>query len=353
MTRRTAWLVAGLTLSMFAQPRLAAPAAAPDTARAMEPTALERTRAEAKALMPVAETALGRAFLQATDELPPIEGERTLYVRRRPRAAITPETYEALGDSARKGFEATQAGEDWIYRLYSSPLAYLRALDFAAQAGLKSVDGERVADFGFGNIGQLRVLASLGADAVGVEIDGFLDALYRGSDQGEVKRAAVAGKGRAGTVALAFGQFPATPRMVDAVGKGVALFMSKNTLKLGYVHPERDANPDQLVHLGVDDETFLRRVFECLEPGGLFLVYNLYGPQAPPDQPYRPWATGGFPFPRELAERTGFEVVHWNRDDSEGARRMGRALGWNEGMTDEKFATEFNAMVPLLRTRAR
>ena len=111
MTRRTAWLVAVLQLSVLARPGPAAHAAAPDSAGTKEPTALERTRAEAKALLPVAESDLGRAFLQATDVLPPVEGERTLYVRRRPRAAITPERYEALDDSARAGFEATQAGE--------------------------------------------------------------------------------------------------------------------------------------------------------------------------------------------------------------------------------------------------
>src|SRR5690606_11718380 len=59
---------------------------------------------------------------------------------------------------------------------YGSPLAYARALDVAAAAdpALTSLAGKRVLDYGYGTIGHLRLMASLGAHAVGVDVDSFL-----------------------------------------------------------------------------------------------------------------------------------------------------------------------------------
>ena len=54
--------------------------------------------------------------------------------------------------------------------------------------------------------------------------------------------------------------------------------------------------------------------------------------QNPPDEPYIPHATGGCPFERALIEGTGFEIVAFDVNDTEAARAMGRALGWDEGM---------------------
>jgi len=53
-----------------------------------------------------------------------------------------------------------------------------------------SVDGKRILDFGYGTVGHLRLLASLGADMVGVEVDPLLRALYSApGDQGAIARA--------------------------------------------------------------------------------------------------------------------------------------------------------------------
>ena len=62
------------------------------------------------------------------------------------------------------------------------------------------------------------------------------------------------------------------------------------------------------------------------------IVYNLYPPQAPEDENYIPWATGKFPFDRELCEEIGFEIVEWNVPDNEFAHEMARRLGWAERM---------------------
>lgn len=313
------------------------------------PTAREAIRAEAGAMRPLAESALGRAFLDASAELPPMTPRKVWFDRKR-RSALAPEAYAALPESGRAGYEELDVTEDWYYRLYSSPLAYLRALDYAVAAGLESIDGARLADFGFGNMGQVRALAMMGAHVTGIEIDGMLDAMYRMSDdRGPIARAKSAGAGEPGHVQLVFGQYPSTDAITKEVGAGYDLFMSKNTLKLGYIHPERDTDPRNLVHLGVDDSTYVTRVHDALRPGGLFVIYNLYGQQAAPDQPYRPWATGECPFERGLMERAGFEILRWNEDDSRMARDMGRALGWNANMDDSTFVKEFNAMVTVAR----
>lgn len=324
------------------------------TARADDPqppTARETIAAEAKTLRPLAESDLGRSFLDASAELPPMTPRQVWFDRKR-RSALTDAAYDSLIESERVGYLRIDVTENWYYRLYSTPLAYLRTLDFAAAAGMKSADGAKIADFGFGNMGQVRALASLGAHVTGIEIGGMLDAMYRlPDDRGPLARAPSAGNGKPGFVQLVFGQFPSNAAITGEVGGGYDLFMSKNTLKKGYVHPARETDPDNLVHLGVDDATYVARVHDALKPGGLFVIYNLYGQQAPPDKPYKPWATGECPFDRGLMEHAGFEIVRWNEDDSGTARRMGRALGWSANMDDSTYVKEFNAMVTVARRK--
>lgn len=313
------------------------------------PYRAQLTESAAK-LASFAETDLGRTFVAVADDLPAMGEPRTIYFRRADRSTLTPEEHAALPEEERSTYAERAVGESMYYGLFSTPLAYLRALDLASQAGLTSVDGARVADFGFGNLGQLRMLASMGADATGIEIDGMHDCVFRmPGDQGAVDRAPEAGAGEPGRVSLVFGQYPATDAIRSAVGTGYALFMSKNTLKKGYIHPERPADPKQLVHLGVDDETFARAVYDALAPGGLFIIYNLYPKPAAPDEPYVPWASGECPFERTLLETVGFTVVAWNTDDTDKARAMGRVLGWNEGQTDADYADGMNAMFTILR----
>jgi hypothetical protein len=120
------------------------------------------------------------------------------------------------------------------------------------------------------------------------------------------------------------------------VGGGYDVFVSKNTLKRGYIHPEQQVDPRMLVHLRVDDETYVRAVFDLLKPGGFALIYNLSPAPAKEGEPYKPWADGRSPFTRELYERVGFAVVAFDLDDSAAAREMGKALGWAEGMDLEK-----------------
>ena len=126
----------------------------------------------------------------------------------------------------------------------------------------------------------------------------------------------------------------------EAVGGGYDLFVSKNVLKRGYIHPERFASEKHLISLGVDDESFVRTLHEMLAPGGKVLIYNLAPPPAPLDKPYIPWADGRCPFAREVWEKLGFRVVVFDRDDTPAAHKMAHALGWDrEEGGGELFAT--------------
>jgi SAM-dependent methyltransferase len=304
-----------------------------DTATA-PPTPVEMVRAEAEALAPQMRSDLVRRFLGATADLPEIDGERTVWWNRAERRALRPDQVDAMDEAQLDGFRELSLGpEFYYYTAYGTPLAYARALDLAAAHGFESADGRRILDFGFGGIGHLRLLASLGGHVTGIEILELLREFYREpGDTGTIPRSAAAPPGSPGTLTLLYGSFPGDAAILRAAGAGYDLVLSKNVLKLGYVHPEREADPRRLVHLGVDDETFVRAVHDLLNPGGLFVIYNLYPQQAPPDEAYIPHATGGCPFDRGLVESVGSEIVAFNRADTAAARRMGEALGWADSM---------------------
>lgn len=298
------------------------------TTQPTAPTAVAELQREAAALMPLVEAKGTKRFLEATRDLPSIAPRKIQYDESRTHYYRNAELV-ALAESERAGLKERDLDEGFYYTTrYGTPLAYARPLDILAAAGLKDVAGKRILDYGYGGIGHLRLLASLGADAVGVEVDPLLPVLYgEPGDQGVIR-----GRGlRKGRVTLVHGQFPATDEVKRAVGGEYDLFISKNTLKNGYIHPAEPVDPKRLVHLGVDEETFVRTLHGILKPGGLVLIYNLCPAPAPPGKPYIPWADGRCPFPRAMWESAGFRVIEFDRDDSTAARRMGKALGWDQG----------------------
>lgn len=311
------------------------PALAQD--QAPQPSAVETIQREARAVRPLVESRLATDFLDATANLPS-PGPRVVYYNRKTRDAMT--EAEAIDRGVEsleaEGYAKSEIPERFFYfTRYGTPIAYARAIDLAAKHGLESVDGKKVLDFGYGGIGHLRLLASLGAHVTGVEVDPLLKAVYSANpaDTGAVPRAKIAGTGANGSITLLHGQFPKDQDLVGAVGGGHALLISKNVLKRGYIHPEREpASPQMLIDLGVDDDTFLRRAHDALAPGGLFVIYNFYPKPKAPDEPYIPWADGRTPFSKEAYERAGFEVLEYNRDDTPAAREVGAQLGWGASM---------------------
>lgn len=284
---------------------------------------MSELRAEAKALAPLVHTRLAREFLAAVPKLPAV-APRTAYRDSARTRAWSEREAAALPDSVRARLVPRTLDETFYYDTrYGSPLAYVRALEILGEHGVASVRGKRIADFGCGMLGQLRLLAENGADAIGIDVDPMLPALYsEPGDQGAIG---------AGHVALATDQWPATETMVRDVGTGLDLFISKNTLKNGYLHPAEPADARMLVHLGVSDSEFVSALAKTVKKGGRVLVYNLCPAPAPPGKPYIPWADGRCPFPRAMWEAAGFRVVEFDRDDGPAARAMGHALGWDRG----------------------
>jgi hypothetical protein len=294
----------------------------------------EDLSAEAERLRPLLSTNLAREFLGSVGCLTAPETPRTVWYHRQDRVALSPEEAAARTAEELEGFEETELDERfyWFTR-YGTPLAFVRPLEVLGGAGMESAEGTRLLDFGFGSIGQLRMLASVGADVTGIEVDPLLERLYsRPEDTGAIARCGPAEPG--GRLRLLFGRFPAEESIVRDAGEGYDVFVSKNTLKRGYIHPEQEVDPRMLVHLGVTDADFVAAVHALLKPGGGFLIYNLC--PAPSPEKYIPWADGRSPFDRELLESSGFDVLAFDQDDTEAARAMGEALGWAESMDLEK-----------------
>jgi hypothetical protein len=303
---------------------------------AAAPSRVQQLREEARALAPLVHTALARDFLGAVPWLPHVE-PRTVYRDSARTRAWTAREAAALPDSVRSRLVPRTLDEAFYYDTrYGSPLTYVRALEILGEHGVTGVRGRKVADFGCGMLGQLRLLAELGAQTVDIDVDPLLPALYsEPGDQGAVGP---------GSVRLATGQWPATAEMVEQVGRGYDVFMSKNTLKNGYLHPAEAVDPRLLVHLGMSDSAYVAALARTVRRGGRVLIYNLCPAPAPPGKPYFPWADGRCPFPRAAWEAAGFKVEAFDVDDSPAARAMGHALGWDQGdgsmkLEQDLFAT--------------
>ncbi len=357
-----------LTLTGCAtQPRLNAPARSESVSRpatqaeiTSSPT-LRRLASEAALLQPLAQSDLTRRFLGATNALPKI-APRTAYVNEVTREYFSATARAALPDARRATLSEVQLDEyRYYYTKYGSPLAYLRALEFANDKNLTDVAGKRILDFGYGSIGHLRLLASLGAQVTGIDPDSYLAALYSdAADQGAVALAANAsrrGRGSPGSITLVKGYWPRDAKIVEQVGRGYDLILSKNTLKRGYVKPERKVDDKrQLVDLGVSDQVFLTAIFNTLAPGGKLVIYNLHPKPAGPKEKYKPFADGRSPFSREQYEKAGLNVVAFDSEDHTTARKIGRLLKWDQnekGETIDDLDSNLFALVTVVTRPAQ
>jgi hypothetical protein len=285
-------------------------------------------RQEAADLLPQMKSDLAKDFLRATERLPAMP-HRTLFEDPDTKLVYSKRAMAQLSEAQRRKLRPRVFDESFYYTTkYGTPLAYARPLELLGQAGIRSVARRRILDFGYGTVGHLRLLANLRADLVGVDVDPLLRELYtEPGDQGAIANP----DGPGGRITLVNGRFPADQDVRKQVGGGYDLILSKNTLKRGYIHPSRPADPKRLIHLGVEDAAFLKALYDSLNPGGWLLIYNLSPAQSPPDQPYKPWADGTNPFPRSLWQAAGFKVISFDVDDSEAARAMAHALKWDQG----------------------
>lgn len=311
------------------------PMAAPSPkAAAPSPSAVERIRADARRLGPLVHAPFTRRFLGATESLPHV-APRTLYRTADKARYYTAAEAAALAEPERRALVPQPADESVYYETkYGSPLSYARPLEILADAGVAMRAGTRVLDFGFGYVGHLRLMASLGLDALGVDVDPMLRALYaEPGDQG-----AIAGT-PPGRVRLVIGRFPAQAEVRAAVGGGYDVVLSKNVLKRGYIHPDRPADPKLLIDLGARDDDVLAAFHDALVPRGVMLVYNICPALTLPDKPFIPWSDGRSPFSEAQWRAAGFDVLAFDRDDVATMRAFARALGWGDD-PDEKWDLE-------------
>lgn len=347
MTRFHRFLVGALAIASLGSMPTIATALEPTT-QPTEPIGAAALRQEAKALAPIVKGDFTKKFLAATAELPSVK-TRTAYVDPKARLYVSKSDYEKRTEKDREGLETREFDERiYYYTRYGSPLAYTRVWETLAKHGVRDLTGSRILDYGYGTVGHLRLLASLGIDAVGVDVDPFLTALYsEPSDQGDVKGVS----GKDGRVTLVSGQWPADVNTKKAVGDGYDLFISKNTLKNGYIHPSQPVDKRMLVDLGVSDEEYVKALASIVKKGGHVIIYNICPAPNPPDKPYIPWADGKCPFPRSMWEKAGFEVLAFDEDDCKPMREMGLALGWDAGQSREEYEADFFAHYSLFRRR--
>lgn len=302
-------------------------------------------RREAAQLATLVKSELAQRFLAATTRLPE-PTSRTLFRNSDRSRTLSAEEFARLTETERSDYKPVELPPAFYYRTrYGSPLAYARALDLAAQAGLAELRGRRVLDFGYGGIGHLRLLAECGAHAVGVDVDPLLAAYYaEPNDTGDITSADAKGR-----ITLMHGRFPGEERAKEAVGGSYDLILSKNTLKNGYINPERQVDPRMLVSLGVDHDVFVRALFDALKPGGILLIYNICPAPAPPDKPYIPWADGRSPFSEETLKNAGFRVLAFDARDDLAARALGKAMGWDQGPNGMNLESDLFAWYTLLQ----
>jgi SAM-dependent methyltransferase len=307
-------------------------------AQASEPSGVARIRIDAEALTPWVQSRPAHDFLNAGTRLPAIR-TRTLYHDPASKKYFTRHAAEQLEAPAREKLQEIEVDEAFYYNTrYGSPLAYARPLELLGRSGLEGLARQRILDFGCGGIGPLRMMASCGADVVGVDVDPMLESLY--SEPGDL---GVIGSGR---LALHIGRYPASEAMRAKVGEGYDVILSKNTLKRGYVHPESGR---AFIDLGMSDEQFLATLLAALKPGGRMMIFNLGPAPNAPGQPYRPMADCRCPFPRLAWEQAGFVVEAFDRDDTLAAREMGALLGWNKGLGSMDLETDLFATYTIVR----
>jgi SAM-dependent methyltransferase len=313
-------------------------------------TGLAVLREEADAMRPFVQSDLARRFLDSVDDLPSVK-PRKLYHDRIKNQYYTAAEAERVPQTARSSWTVREVDESFYYTTkYGTPLAYARPLDLVGREYCRDVEGKRILDFGYGTVGHLRLLAAMGADVVGVDVDPLLPALYsEPSDQGTVRSRS----GRQVRLKLVHGRFPADEPIRRAAGGNFDLILSKNTLKNGYLHPAQPVDKRLRIDLGVDDAAFVHGLNAALKPGGYVLIYNLCPAPSPPGKPYKPWADGRCPFPKRMWEEAGFTVLALDVDDSLAARRMGHLVSWDKGDDAMNLEKDLFALFTLVRKKVK
>ena len=335
------------------------PAAAPSPTVQPEPqpksglAGVEALIKQAERLKKTLHSELARSMLNPVPGLPRIE-PRTLYVNDKTGNWYTPQERDLLPPAEQTALTEVVRDEQFYYSTrFRTPLTYTRPLDLLAAHDaahdFDSLAGVRLLDYGYGAIGQLRLMATSGAHCIGIDNDPSLAKLYsQPDDVGEVlpfiprfaHRIPMEERPNLpGSIDLRCGRFPVdagcTPAdILKVFPKGLHLFISKDTLTNGCVHPAQPVDKQLLVDLGTTEAAFLTAVHDVLANNGYFLIYNLSPAPSKPGEPYNLLADGHCPFTKQQLEAAGFEVIVYDETDDKAAREMAHALGWDKDGMD-------------------
>lgn len=279
---------------------------------------------EADKLSKIVKETLSKDFLKKVVALEEAPVKTIMYYDKENRKAYTESEYESLQVKPEGAKKREYNDKFYYYTGYGSPLSYVSTLEILGKHGFKIKKNTNIIDFGFGYIGHLSLFTKMGANKVsGVEVSPILEALY---------------KNREGNLNLVYGMFPYDKNVVDKVGKGYDLFVTKNTLKKGFITPEKERGIKPMIDFKVSHEDFVKSVYDILKKGGYMLIYNIHNSA---EKDYKPWKDGRSPYEISLYEKVGFKVLSFNEDHTDFIKLMAKALGWEKSMDIENdlFAT--------------
>ncbi len=266
-------------------------------------TTLAELRRIAKPLEAQVKTPWVKSWVRAVNTLKPVAKPETYYC-----------SMSRCEQSAFDGGVRREITDEFYYARIADPLGYARPFDVLAEYGVSIGKGSKVADLGYGSIGQLQMLQSIGVDVTGIEVYALLPIIYAQAQGPHLH--------------ILHGYFPQDAELLKKLGGGFDVFMSKNTLKRGYVHPDAETGAKPQIDLGMSDEQALAIIKGLLKPGGVFYIYNFSPPPAPPGKPFLAWSDGRSAFTKEAFEKAGFEVLAYDVDDSAAGRVAAKIMEW-------------------------
>ncbi|MFI4898281.1 MAG: hypothetical protein ACIARR_10695 [Phycisphaerales bacterium JB059] len=309
---------------------------------------VRRFEMEAEGLLPLMTSEATKEFLDQVSLLHNVPIRR-IFVRQGPvPEAVAEAEFHMLPEEIKDALRPVEIDTTKYYQtIYGSPLAYARPLDLvAAHAGWESFENKKILDFGYGQVGQLRMLAQCGADVTGIEASSMIAAMYTlPGDTGEFTGTT----DKTGRLSLYQGYWPAGKFARENVGTGYDLIMARNVLRKGPMDLENpDVRPELRVRLRVTPELFIARMNEALNMGGYAIVYNIGG-AGPELWDQFPASDFSCPFTREQWEAAGFEVIADNTMDSEPMRAVGKAIFLDRGPNGISLETQMYAAYTLVK----
>ncbi len=284
---------------------------------------------QADRVEPLVESALAKAFVDQTRALPAIEPYKIYILPATVPEAVTVEQYDRLPVEAREPLRPfTIKTQQYYETIFGSPLRYARPVDLLATAGgLDTLEGKKILDFGYGQIGQVRMMAMCGAHVVGTDVSSLVATLYERESDVEVTGSA----GKTGSITLHQARWPAGERAIDLVGEGYDVFIARDVLRAGKMDPQAELEAQHRVRLDVYPDFFLAELNRIMNDGGLVMIYNT-GFNPPEDWPDRRLGADiSSPFSRQQWADAGFELLALDANDDEAMRELGYALDMDKG----------------------